>query len=211
MVELARDGHLKEWANAVADAGLSPSIHAIGDEAVRVVLDAVAGIDAKRRPRTEHAQQIDPEDIPRFQGVIASMQPLHKADDARYVTRRLGKNRLKGFFAFHELLEAGAILAFGSDWPVVPTPNPWPGIESMVTRSDPAGTSGPGFSDTLVPYSIPDAGQGKARACFTIDNPGMINQVDVGLGITHGWVGDLIVTLTHEDTGTSVVLIDRPG
>ena len=76
---------------------------------------------------------------------------------------------------------------------------------------DPAGTSGPAFSDTLVPYSIPDAGQGKARACFTIDDPGMINQVDVGLGITHTWVGDLIVTLTHDDTGTSVVLIDRPG
>lgn len=132
LVELTRDGHLQEWARAVAKAGLSPSIHAIGDEAVRVVLDAIAGIDAKHRPRIEHAQQIDPEDIPRFQGVIASMQPLHKADDARYVTRRLGKNRQKGFFAFRELLEAGAILAFGSDWPVVSC-DPLLGIRCAVT------------------------------------------------------------------------------
>lgn len=132
LVELAKDGHLRDWARAVAKAGLSPSIHAIGDEAVRVVLDAVAGIDAKCPPRLEHVQQIDPEDIPRFRGVIASMQPLHKADDARYVTRRLGKVRLKGFFAFRELLEAGAVLAFGSDWPVVSC-DPLLGIRCAVT------------------------------------------------------------------------------
>lgn len=81
---------------------------------------------------------------------------------------------------------------------------------------DPSGISGPAFFDTNVPYPIPDFGDpdigepGVVSACFTIDDPRIINQVNVGLGITHTYVGDLIVTLTHEDTGTSVTLIDRP-
>ncbi len=74
---------------------------------------------------------------------------------------------------------------------------------------DAAGTSGPAFFDTLIPYPIPD--EGEVHGCFTIDDPGIINKVNVGLGITHTHVGDLIVTLTHEDTATSVVLVERPN
>ncbi len=140
LVELAAAGHLNEWAGAVAGAGLSPSMHAIGDGAARLALDAIEAIDdpmqrllpGGNRPRVEHAQQIDTADFVRFRGVIASMQPLHKADDGRYVERRVGPARTGGTFAFRELLNAGAILAFGSDWPVV-SPDPMLGMRAAIT------------------------------------------------------------------------------
>jgi len=132
LVELAAAGHLPAWAAGVAACGLSPSMHAIGDEAVRLALDVVESIGAGVRPRIEHAQQIDEADLPRFAGVIASMQPLHKADDGRYLERRLGQGRLAGSYAFRRLLEARAHLAFGSDWPVVSC-DPLAGIRAAVT------------------------------------------------------------------------------
>ncbi|MHC4991761.1 MAG: amidohydrolase [Planctomycetota bacterium] len=132
LVELAADGHLDDWARRVAAAGLSPSVHAIGDEAARLALDALEGIAPARRPRIEHAQQIDPGDISRFAGIIASMQPLHKADDGRFVRARVGDRRLGGTFAFRTLLDAGARLAFGSDWPVVSC-DPLAGMATAVT------------------------------------------------------------------------------
>jgi predicted amidohydrolase YtcJ len=132
LVELAKDGHLCEWARLVADAGMSPSMHAIGDEAVRIALDAIQGLDGQCQPRIEHAQTIHPDDLPRFRNVIASMQPLHKADDGRYAALRLGEHRMNRFFPFRRLLNAGAILAFGSDWPVV-SADPLRGIRAAVT------------------------------------------------------------------------------
>ncbi len=132
LIELAREGHLHRWAHSVAKAGLSPSIHAIGDHAVRLALDALEDIGSERRPRIEHAQQIDPADLTRFAGRIASMQPLHKADDGRYAARRLGNERLTGFFPFRQLIDVGAHLAFGSDWPVVSC-DPMLGVRAAVT------------------------------------------------------------------------------
>lgn len=131
-LELAADGHLKSWVHAVAQRGFSPSLHAIGDEAARAALDAIDGIDASCRPRIEHAQQVDPHDLPRFAGVIVSMQPLHKADDGRYLRERLGERRLAGSFAFRTLRRCGGRLAFGSDWPVVSC-DPLAGIRAAVT------------------------------------------------------------------------------
>jgi hypothetical protein len=135
LLELAAQGVLPDWARAVAAAGLSPSMHAIGDEAVRLALKVAEQVECEfpgPHVRIEHAQQIDAADIPRFRGRIASMQPLHKADDCRYVRRRLGDARLGGTFAFRRLLDAGAILAFGSDWPVV-SPDPLRGVRAAVT------------------------------------------------------------------------------
>lgn len=131
-IESADDGQLRRWAQTVAEAGLSPAVHAIGDEAVRLALDAIDDVDRAIRPRIEHAQHIDATDFRRFRGRIASMQPLHKADDGRYVRRRLGDKRLAGTFAFRRLLDAGARLAFGSDWPVVSC-DPRLGIRTAVT------------------------------------------------------------------------------
>jgi len=132
LVELAAEGKLEAWAKLIASEGFSPSMHAIGDEAARHALDATEHIDASCRARIEHAQQIAVEDIARFRGRIASMQPLHKADDCRYVEKRVGKQRLAGVFAFRSLQEAGAILAFGSDWPIV-SPDPIAGMQVAIT------------------------------------------------------------------------------
>ena len=131
-VELAEQGLLHEWAQAVAAEGLSPSMHAIGDAACRLALEVVEQLPASPLPRIEHAQHVALDDIPRFKGRIASMQPLHKADDGVYVEERLGRERLVGTYAFQYLHRAGAKLALGSDWPVVSC-DPMLGIQAAVT------------------------------------------------------------------------------
>ena len=80
---MTKDGHLDSWARCVVEAGLSPSVHAIGDEAARLVLDAFEGLDRTKPLRVEHAQQLAPDDIGRFKGLVASMQPLHTDADSR--------------------------------------------------------------------------------------------------------------------------------
>lgn len=132
LVELCARGVLKDWAEAVAARGLQPVMHAIGDEAARHALEALEGVDRACRARIEHAQQLDPVDIPRFRDRIASMQPLHRADDARSVERRVGRDRLAGTFAFRSLVNAGARLAFGSDWPIVSC-DPILGMKAAIT------------------------------------------------------------------------------
>jgi|CXWL01.1.fsa_nt_gi predicted amidohydrolase YtcJ len=86
------------------------------------------------RLRIEHAQHLLPADIPRFEryGVVASMQPYHKADDGRYAEKAIGPERCKTSYAFKSLLDAGAHVAFGSDWPVVSN-NPFLGIHAAIT------------------------------------------------------------------------------
>jgi len=124
---------------AAADrAGLQLAVHAIGDEAIHLLLGAYVAAAKKNgardaRHRVEHAQHILPADIPRFArtGVVASMQPYHKSDDGRYAEKTLGKERLRGSYAFRDLVDTGALLVFGSDWPVV-TVSPWYGIDAAV-------------------------------------------------------------------------------
>lgn len=132
LIEHAEQGVLQEWTQFVAENGFSPSIHAIGDEAVRLALDAVHAVDPSCRPRLEHVQHVDGNDISRFGQVIASMQPLHKADDACTAEKKLGQARLGGVFAFSSLERAGARLAFGSDWPVASC-DPLSGVRIAVT------------------------------------------------------------------------------
>jgi predicted amidohydrolase YtcJ len=121
-------------------AGLQISIHAIGDRANRTILDMYQRLEkengpADRRLRIEHAQHLHPEDYARFArlGVIASMQPYHAIDDGRWAETMLGAERVKSSYAWKSLLDAGAMLAFGSDWPVAPL-DPVPGIYAAVTR-----------------------------------------------------------------------------
>lgn len=129
-----------------ADRGrLSVCIHAIGDEANGRLLDifaasAKANGDRDRRFRIEHVQHLRPEDYKRFKelGVVASMQPYHVVDDARWAEGRIGKKRCESSYAFRSLLDAGAVLAFGSDWPVVPLDVP-AGIDAAVNRRSPDG------------------------------------------------------------------------
>lgn len=121
-------------------AGLHIAIHAIGDRAnhgMLTLLERLPKINGlrERRHRIEHAQHLRPCDVPRFAqaGIIASMQPYHLADDGCWAEKRLGSERCRTAYAFRSLLDAGAILAFGSDWPVAPL-DPIPGIAAAVTR-----------------------------------------------------------------------------
>jgi predicted amidohydrolase YtcJ len=126
---------------AGADAHeLRVAVHAIGDEAIDAVLDIFAAVELKngardRRFRIEHAQHVRPASIPRFarQNVIASVQPFHAIDDGRWAVSRIGPERLKGTYAFRSLLESGAHVAFGSDWPVAPL-DPLTGVAAAVLR-----------------------------------------------------------------------------
>jgi predicted amidohydrolase YtcJ len=131
---------LYRWTSGADKAGLHVMIHAIGDRAIRTLLDAYERVAREngprdRRFRMEHAQHIAPSDIARFAalGVIASMQPYHAIDDGRWADKVIGAERAKGTYAFRSLLDAGATLAFGSDWFVAP-PTPLEGIYAAVTR-----------------------------------------------------------------------------
>jgi predicted amidohydrolase YtcJ len=121
-------------------AGLQVIVHAIGDRAndwlLRVYAEARArNHNARQRFRIEHAQHLTADAIQRIahDGVIASMQPYHAIDDGRWAVKRIGPVRIKTTYAFRSLLDAGARVAFGSDWTVAPL-DPLSGIYAAVTR-----------------------------------------------------------------------------
>lgn len=128
------------WTSAADEAGLAVTIHAIGDRAIRDLLDIYERVTAEngprdRRFRMEHVQHLHPDDVERFAeiGVIASMQPYHAIDDGRWAEEAIGPERARHTYAFRSLMEAGATVAFGSDWFVAP-PTPLEGIYAAVTR-----------------------------------------------------------------------------
>lgn len=136
-------GSLEKLQMVISEADfvyrMQAAIHAIGDQANHLALQCESWQEDSHhgnglRLRIEHAQHLLRGDIAEFarRHVIASMQPFHKADDARYVEKAIGKERLKGSYAFRSLLDAGALLIFGSDWPVV-TLNPFAGMHTAVT------------------------------------------------------------------------------
>jgi predicted amidohydrolase YtcJ len=129
------------------EKGYQVFTHAIGDRGNREVLDAYeraarsTGHDlAGARFRIEHAQLLAPTDIPRFAqlGVIASMQPTHCTSDMRWVEDRVGSERAAGAYAWASLLESGAIIAGGSDFPVE-SHNPFLGFYAAITRQNAEG------------------------------------------------------------------------
>ncbi|NNC78424.1 MAG: amidohydrolase [Woeseiaceae bacterium] len=126
------------------DMGFQVGIHAIGDLGNRMALDAFdkaqQGKSSPLRNRVEHAQIITLEDIPRFAelGVIASMQPIHATSDMNMAEDRIGSERIAGGYAWRRLLESGAVIASGSDFPVE-LPNPFLGLYAAVTRQDRSG------------------------------------------------------------------------
>ena len=89
------------------------------------------------RHRLEHAQILIESDIPRFAelGVIPSMQPTHCITDKRFIVKRLGEERSRWSYTWRSLLDAGAMLAFGTDYSVEPL-NPMEGLYAAVTRKD---------------------------------------------------------------------------
>jgi predicted amidohydrolase YtcJ len=134
------DAGLDSLVDAADAAGLQVILHAIGDAANRQALNAfehAARVNPahERRHRIEHAQVVALSDIPRFRqlGVIASMQPTHATSDMRWAEQRIGPERIKGAYAWRSMLNAGATVVFGTDFPVEPI-RPVEGIYSAVTR-----------------------------------------------------------------------------
>ncbi len=139
---------LRHLASKASSAGIALFIHAIGDRANRNVLDAIeasrrAGEGLSLRHRIEHAQLLHPDDVPRLArlGVVASMQPIHATQDMLIAERFWGK-RCAGAYAWRSLLDAGTVIAFGSDAPVEDL-DVLKGIHAAVTRRRPDGTPGP--------------------------------------------------------------------
>jgi predicted amidohydrolase YtcJ len=120
------------------------AIHAIGDAANADALDAIDQLSADfpgdRRWRIEHAQVVDPADIPLFarHGIIASMQPVHQSSDRLMAEARLGPDRLAGAYAWRSIAATGAPLAFGSDAPVEVS-DPLEGMAVAISRTGPDG------------------------------------------------------------------------
>ena len=161
----------KQAVTQLDGRGLQIFTHAIGDKAVRLALDAYQGAAEANhthdmRPRVEHIETISAADIPRFGklGVIASFQPLHAYPDEDTLgiwARNVGEERAQRAWVWHSIESTGGVLAFGSDWPVV-TLNPWPGVQSALTRKTTEGNPPGGFvpqerislEDTIKAYTL---------------------------------------------------------
>lgn len=144
---LEPDGLRALMAKADED-GVQLAIHAIGDLANRRILDVYEelGFGADKRWRIEHTQILHPDDIARVPGLglIASMQPSHAIGDLKFAPSRLGVDRLDGAYAWQDLLDAGAVIAGGSDAPVE-VGSPLIEFYAAVAREDLDGNSGEGW------------------------------------------------------------------
>ncbi len=174
-------------------AGLQVAIHAIGDRANSTVLDLCAQLKRDngprdRRLRIEHAQHLRSVDIPRFRelDVIASVQPYHCIDDGRWAEKRIGTERAKTTYAFRSLLDAGARVAFGSDWWVAPI-DPLLGIYAAVTRRPVDGSCPEGWMPTQK-VSVAEA----VRA-YTIDAAYASGEEHRKGSLTRGKLADMVV------------------
>jgi predicted amidohydrolase YtcJ len=174
-------------------AGLQLCTHAIGDQAISIILYFYADIvkehgKSDRRLRIEHAQHMAAKDFDRFAdlGVIASMQPYHAIDDGRWAEGRIGHDRASRTYAFRTFLDHHVRLAFGTDWDVAPL-NPMLGIYAAVTRATLDGKNPGGWfpeqkltvAETVEAYTM-----GSAYAEFQENEKG---------SITPGKLADLVI------------------
>ena len=177
---------LERGMRAALRAGFQCAVHAIGDRGNRLVLDTWEGIRAEGGPesippaaapaaltrlgrveavrppvRLEHAQIIAPDDLPRLGalGVVASMQPTHCTSDMPWAPARLGPDRLRGAYAWRTVVDAGAVFAAGSDFPIE-SHDPLLGLYAAVTRRPAGGGDGWSPAERL--------GREEALAAFTV-------------------------------------------
>lgn len=176
--------------------GLSVKFHAAGDAAVREALDAVAAARAANGPdgpvhAVGHSTFVDPADIPRAAPMNAAWEfspylwyptPIASVDIARAV----GPERMRGWLPIAGAMETGALVVAGSDWSVVPSVNPWLGMETMVTRQRPGG--GPDALNPGAAVPLP-----RAFLAFTRDGARLMRRPDAGTIEPGAWA-DLIVT-----------------
>lgn len=178
-LRITADTALKNMMSRAALDKFQVAVHAIGDEANAAVLSAVEDLaqtyKGDRRWRIEHAQVIDPADVPRLGklGVIASMQPVHQTSDRTMAEARLGPARLAGAYAWKSVQAGGAKLVFGSDAPVE-LPDPFAGLAAAVTRQGPDGQPFGGWQpqervtreEALAAYMVNGAYAGFAEGRF---------------------------------------------
>jgi predicted amidohydrolase YtcJ len=196
-VFVTQPSRMLELVQQADQAGISVAIHAIGDRANAELLDIFAEVLKRngprdRRFRIEHAQHLRPQDYSRFAklGVIASMQPYHVIDDGRWAEGRIGPQRCNSSYAFRSLLDAGAKMAFGSDWSVAPI-DALVGIDAAINRATLDGKHSGGWfpeqritvAEAIEAYTL-----GAAFASFQDDDRG---------SITPGKLADLVV-LSHD-------------
>ncbi|MGZ4662743.1 MAG: amidohydrolase [Arthrobacter sp.] len=157
------------------DAGLVPAVHAIGDAANRVALDAFAAVGI--RGRIEHAQFVREEDFARFGqlGLTASVQPAHALDD-RDAAEANWSGRTSRAFALRSLLDAGATLALGSDAPVAQL-DPWTAMSAATTRAGADGR-GPWHPEQAITRAEALAASARGRTHIKIGDPADIAVVD---------------------------------
>ncbi|MFN2442392.1 MAG: amidohydrolase, partial [Thermoanaerobaculia bacterium] len=145
---IASTEHMTNRSRAASAAGFQVGTHAIGDRAVRNVIDAyeAAAIGPDQRFRIEHLQVVAPEDFSRLStlGIISAMQPTHATSDMPWAEDRLGADRVRGAYAWRTVLDAGSRLALGSDFPVEQV-DPFLGIYAAVTRQDLEGSPAGGW------------------------------------------------------------------
>jgi predicted amidohydrolase YtcJ len=183
---------LTGFAHKANYMGFQVAIHAIGDLGNRMSLDAFEAIQGKQpsplRNRIEHSQIIAVDDIPRFAelGVIAAMQATHATSDMNMAEDRVGPDRIKGGYAWRRLLESGAVLANGSDFPVE-LANPWHGLYASVTRQSRAGEPDGGW------YADQALTRAEALHSFTLANAYAAHQEDILGSIEPGKWADFII------------------
>ncbi|MGD8405535.1 MAG: amidohydrolase [Anaerolineales bacterium] len=189
---------MSQMAEAISKAhkaGISTAIHAIGDRAIRELLDVYTEVivaqETGTKPRIphriEHVQHSHPEDLKRLGplGLIASVQPLHLTDDMQMVDKACG-SRARWAYAFRDLLDAGTVLALGSDCPVA-SPNPFWGIHAAVTRQTREGKPEGGWYPSQK-LSVAEAVWG-----YTMGAAIATGQETVQGSLTPGKLADLIV------------------
>ncbi len=173
--------------------GFQIGVHSIGDKGNNWTLNAFekAQIENGKRDsrhRDEHTQTLIQSDIPRFAklGVIASMQPTHCISDKKFCEKRIGSERAKGAYAWKSLADAGANLAFGTDYPVEPL-NPMEGLYASVTRKERLGEDGDGWfpeQKISMEKAIEYYTLGAAYAQFMEDRKGIIKT---------GYLADIVI------------------
>jgi predicted amidohydrolase YtcJ len=179
------------------EGGFVPNVHAIGDRGVAEMLNLYErlkdeGVDLEGF-RVIHAQVVRPSDFPRFNdlNVIAEVNPYHISDDMRWMEERIGYERCRGAYAFRSLLDNGAILSFGSDWPgtsaAIYHVHPKYSIYSAVSRKTLAGTPPGGwFPEERISVE-------EAIRAYTINNALAAMEDDVRGSITPGKLADITV------------------
>jgi predicted amidohydrolase YtcJ len=175
------------------EAGFQTAIHAIGDRANRVVLDAMEKALAETqvedaRLRIEHAQILHPDDVPRFAelGIIPSMQPTHCTTDMHWIADRVGEERSRYAYAWRTLLDSGVRIPGGSDAPVESV-QPLLGIYAAVTRQDRQGWPEGGW------HPGERVSREQALRMFTIDAAYAAFEEDIKGSLTPGKLADIVV------------------